>query len=44
VFESPAREAKRIAAELPGLMAGVAQLSVPLVVDVGQGTNWEQAH
>jgi len=29
---------------LPGLMSGAAQLSVPLVVDVGVGPNWERAH
>jgi DNA polymerase-1 len=29
---------------LPQLMTGVAQLAVPLVVDVGVGANWEQAH
>ena len=26
------------------LMTGVAKLSVPLVVDVGSGPNWERAH
>ena len=26
------------------LMTDVAKLSVPLVVDVGQGPNWERAH
>ena len=26
------------------LMTGVAALSVPLVVDVGSGPNWERAH
>jgi DNA polymerase-1 len=31
-------------AELPQLMTGVASLDVPLVVDVGAGPNWEQAH
>jgi DNA polymerase I-like protein with 3'-5' exonuclease and polymerase domains len=25
-------------------MTGVASLRVPLVVDVGAGANWEQAH
>jgi DNA polymerase-1 len=25
-------------------MAGVAQLKVPLVADLGFGPNWEQAH
>jgi DNA polymerase-1 len=30
--------------ELPALMTGVASLSVPLVVDVGVGANWDEAH
>ena len=30
--------------ELPKLMAGVAQLSVPLVAEVGVGANWDEAH
>jgi DNA polymerase-1 len=29
---------------LPELMSGVAQLRVPLVVDVGVGRNWDEAH
>ena len=33
-----------VTAELPQRMTGVAQLSVPLVADVGVGPNWEQAH
>jgi DNA polymerase I len=44
VFEVPHAEAPLLKAELPQLMAGVASLHVPLVVDVGSGTNWEQAH
>ena len=44
VLEVPAVEADRLKAELPGLMTGVASLDVPLVVDVGMGPNWEQAH
>jgi DNA polymerase I-like protein with 3'-5' exonuclease and polymerase domains len=27
-----------------GLMEGVAELAVPLVVDVGIGKNWLEAH
>ena len=44
VLEAPDAELDRIKRELPQLMSGVAQLSVPLVVDIGSGPNWEQAH
>jgi DNA polymerase-1 len=44
VLEAPEGEFDRVAAELPGLMSGVAELKVPLVVDVGSGQNWEKAH
>ena len=27
-----------------GLMTGVAKLSVPLLVEVGVGLNWDKAH
>jgi len=30
--------------EIPRLMAGVAELSVPLLAEVGVGANWEAAH
>ena len=44
VLEVPDTEAERVQRELPGLMTTVAQLRVPLVVDVGVGANWDQAH
>jgi DNA polymerase-1 len=44
VLEAPAPELGRVKAELPRLMSSVASLDVPLVVDVGSGPNWEQAH
>ena len=44
VLEVPQAELARVRAEIPGLMSGVAQLKVPLVVDVGSGQNWEKAH
>ncbi len=44
VLEVPAAEVARVTRELPGLMTGVATLRVPLVVDIGVGPNWEQAH
>jgi DNA polymerase-1 len=44
VLEVPEPELKRVKQALPDLMSGVASLRVPLVVDVGVGTNWDQAH
>ena len=44
VLEVPESELTVIKAELPRLMAGVAQLDVPLEAEVGAGPNWEQAH
>ena len=33
-----------IATAAVALMTGVAELKVPLVVDVGVGANWDKAH
>ena len=44
VLEVPETELALIQAELPRLMAGIAQLAVPLEVSVGIGPNWERAH
>ena len=44
VFEAPESEIARLRSELPALMAGVARLNVPLVVDLGVGPNWDKAH
>jgi DNA polymerase-1 len=44
VFEVPEAEVGWLKAEVPRLMAGVAQLKVPLLAEVGVGANWEQAH
>ena len=44
VFEVPDEELPQVRAELPRLMGGVAELSVPLLVEVGVGLNWDQAH
>jgi DNA polymerase-1 len=44
VLEAPVVEVEEVKARLPQLMTGVASLQVPLVVDVGTGPNWEQAH
>ena len=44
VLEVPEAEVDWARTEVPRLMAGVAQLKVPLLAEVGVGPNWEQAH
>jgi DNA polymerase-1 len=44
VLEVPEGELGRVKQTLPGLMTGVAALRVPLVVDIGVGRNWDEAH
>ena len=44
VFEVPEAEVDWLRTEIPRLMAGVAELKVPLLAEVGVGPNWEQAH
>jgi len=44
VFEVPEAELDWARAAVPALMAGVAQLRVPLLAEVGVGANWDQAH
>jgi len=43
VFEAPEGEVERVGPLVKGLMEGAAQLSVPLVVDVGVGKTWLDA-
>jgi DNA polymerase-1 len=44
VFEVPEAEVDWIKTEIPRLMAGVGELKVPLLAEVGVGPNWDQAH
>ncbi|TQV65233.1 MAG: DNA polymerase I [Halothiobacillaceae bacterium] len=44
VFEVPADQAGALAEEIKARMAAAAELAVPLVVDVGWGANWDEAH
>ena len=44
VFEVPANEVEWVRTEIPLLMAGVADLKVPLLAEIGIGANWEKAH
>ncbi len=44
VFEVDTDQVEHAAAAIRDHMAGAASLSVPLVVDVGVGDNWDEAH
>ena len=44
VFEVPLALADAVDGKVRELMQGVAELAVPLVVDVGRGDNWDEAH
>ncbi|MDG5975729.1 DNA polymerase I [Hydrogenophaga taeniospiralis CCUG 15921] len=44
VFEVPLAEVDWLKTEIPRLMAGVAELKVPLLAEVGVGANWDKAH
>jgi DNA polymerase-1 len=44
LLEVPDDELSEVRAHLPRLMSQVAELKVPLVVEVGVGSNWEAAH
>jgi DNA polymerase-1 len=44
VFEVPEKEVEEVQSLVRERMEGVAALRVPLVVDLGMGKNWRQAH
>ncbi len=44
VFEVPEDEVDWLKVEIPRLMAGVAELKVPLLAEIGVGPNWDKAH
>ena len=44
VFEVPHAELDWARAEVPKVMAAVADLAVPLLAEVGVGANWDEAH
>ena len=44
VLEVPENQLTSAVRQLRSLMSGVAELAVPLVVDIGHGGNWDEAH
>ncbi|QEL56788.1 DNA polymerase I [Chromobacterium paludis] len=44
VLEVPQAELDRVKRRLPEIMAGAAELKVPLLAEVGAGDSWEAAH
>jgi DNA polymerase I len=44
VLEAPDVELHLVKEMLPKLMCGVAELQVPLLVELGEGKNWDEAH
>jgi DNA polymerase I len=44
VFEVPEAELDWVKQEVPKMMAGVANLKVPLLTEVGVGDDWDKAH
>ena len=44
IFEVPEDKLEECKAKIKTIMEGAAELDVPLVVDVGYGANWDEAH
>ena len=44
VLEVPQQELQQVITGISECMENAANLSVPLVVDVGTGDNWDKAH
>jgi DNA polymerase-1 len=44
VFEVAETQLETCMETVRGLMSNAAELSVPLLVDVGSGANWDEAH
>jgi DNA polymerase-1 len=40
----PEAEVDWVRTEVPKIMAGVAVLKVPLLAEIGFGSNWDKAH
>ena len=44
IFEVPEAKLEAVSAKIKTIMESAADLDVPLVVDLGSGANWDEAH
>jgi DNA polymerase-1 len=44
VFEVPDEEIEIFNVNVKKIMENIASLDIPLIVEIGSGINWEQAH
>ncbi len=44
VFEVETDKVETFGDQVTAIMSNAAELSVPLVVDIGTGSNWDEAH
>jgi DNA polymerase-1 len=44
IFEVPKKEIDATIKQVKTVMSGAAHLDVPLIVDIGVGQNWDEAH
>ena len=44
VFEVPNNEVDKFTNKNPKIMQNVAELDIPLIVEINAGENWEKAH
>jgi DNA polymerase-1 len=44
VFEVPNEEIEIFNVNVKKIMENIASLDIPLIVEIGSGINWEQAH
>ncbi len=44
IFEAPEDEVEQVSALIKDVMENIVKLSVPLIVDIGVGKNWKEAH
>jgi len=44
IFEVPESKVDSVCEHIQAVMESAAELDVPLLVDVGRGSNWDEAH